>query len=75
MIGQLLANVRAKLTDTDAPDPLEEFRDGRPAALVWKGLPMSRKRAITQKLVKISLHRAPARGYHHSQVVVDDWLA
>jgi hypothetical protein len=58
-----LDRIDAQLAVSDEPDPLPEFRDGRPAAEVWAGLGMPRRRAVVQALVeRIVINRAGGRG-------------
>jgi hypothetical protein len=45
-----LAEIDAALAAGDQPDPLAEFR-GRPAAEVWAGLSMARRRVVVQTLL------------------------
>jgi hypothetical protein len=61
-IRKRLAEIDAQLAASDQPDPLAEFR-GQPAAGVWAGLGMARKRAVVQSLCAgIVIHRAGRRG-------------
>ncbi len=49
-IAARLAAIDAALSAADTPDPLADFR-GRPAAEVWAGLSMPRRRAVVQTLI------------------------
>ena len=55
--------IDAQLAVSDEVDPLPEFREGRPAAEVWAGLGMPRRRAVVQTLTgSIVIMRAGRRG-------------
>jgi DNA invertase Pin-like site-specific DNA recombinase len=63
-IGADLDRVATRLAAcADAPDPIEEFRQGTPARQVWAGLSLARQRAVVQVLVaKVVAERATSRG-------------
>jgi DNA invertase Pin-like site-specific DNA recombinase len=59
----LIAAIDAQLQVSDEPDPLPEFREGRPAGVVWAELGTPRRRAIVQTLIEaVVVNRAGRRG-------------
>lgn len=61
--GAKLAAIDAQLAASDQPDPLPEFREGRPAEVVWAELGMPRKRTIVQTLIRsVVINRAGRKG-------------
>jgi len=62
-IRDRLARIDAQLAASDEADPLAEFRQGRPAGVVWDGLSVARRRAVVQTLMAgIVINRAGRRG-------------
>jgi DNA invertase Pin-like site-specific DNA recombinase len=62
-IGEQQAAITAQLNVSDEPDPLPEFRSGRPADQVWAGLGLARRRAVVQVLIgSVVIERATRRG-------------
>jgi DNA invertase Pin-like site-specific DNA recombinase len=62
-IRDWLARIDVQLAVSDEPDPLPEFREGRPAAEVWSGLGVARRRAVVQALIgSVVINRAGRRG-------------
>jgi DNA invertase Pin-like site-specific DNA recombinase len=58
-----IARIDVQLAVSDEPDPLPEFREGRPAQQVWEGLGMPRRRAVVQALIaSVVVSRAGRRG-------------
>ena len=61
-IRDRLAAIEVQLAASDQPDPLAEFR-GRPAAEVWAGLGIARRRAVVQTLIEsVIIQRSGRRG-------------
>jgi hypothetical protein len=46
------ARINVQLAASDEPDPLPEFREGRPAEAVWAELGIARRRAVVQTLIE-----------------------
>jgi hypothetical protein len=70
-IGERLAEINARLAASDEADPLAEFR-GQPAATVWAGLTMARRRAVVQTLIaSVVIKRAGRRGQGFDPDTVD----
>jgi DNA invertase Pin-like site-specific DNA recombinase len=62
VIRERMAEIDARLAASDEADPLAEFR-GEPAAAVWAGLTMARRRAVVQTVIKsVVVKRAGRRG-------------
>jgi len=53
--------VNGQLAASDEADPLEEFRNA-PAEVVWKSLPLARKRAVVRLLVDVTIMPTARRG-------------
>jgi hypothetical protein len=63
VIKDKLTKIETQLAVSDQPDPLPEFRAGRPAEAVWAGLSMARKRAVVQTLIEsVVINRTGNRG-------------
>jgi DNA invertase Pin-like site-specific DNA recombinase len=66
------AAITAQLNVSDEPDPLPEFREGRPAEAVWAGLGTARRRAVVQVLIaSIVINRAGRRGSGFDPATID----
>jgi hypothetical protein len=60
-IRDRLSVVEAQIHASTEADPIPEFRD-RPAEVVWKSLPLPRKRAVIRVLMDITLNPPAKRG-------------
>jgi DNA invertase Pin-like site-specific DNA recombinase len=60
-IRDRLSVVEAQIHASTEADPIPEFR-GRPAEMVWKSLPLPRKRAVIRVLMDITLNPPAKRG-------------
>jgi hypothetical protein len=68
----LTAAIDAQLAASDEPDPLPEFRDGRPAEIVWAGLGIARRRAVVQTLIEsVIIMPAGRRGSRFDPATVE----
>jgi site-specific DNA recombinase len=57
-----LAAIGAQLAAASAPDPLPEFRQGRPAAEVWDLMSLPRRRAVVKALMTVTILPAARKG-------------
>ncbi len=57
-----LAVIAAQLAAASAPDPLPEFRQGRPAAEVWDSMTLPRRRAVVKVLMTVTILPAARKG-------------
>jgi hypothetical protein len=71
-IADRQAQIKAELDASDQADPLSEFREGRPAEVVWADLGMARKRVVVQTLIgSIVINRAGrGRGFDPETLAV-----
>jgi hypothetical protein len=69
-VAERLARIDQALATADAPDPLAEFR-GRPAAEVWAGLGMARRRAVVQVLISRIRIMPVKRGAHFNPDAIE----
>ena len=56
-----LAKIGAQLAASSKPDPLPEFRQGKPAAEVWDLMTLPRRRAVVRELMTVTILPARAR--------------
>jgi len=61
-IRDRLTIVESQLRECDEPDPLAEFRAGKPAQAVWNSLSLPRRRAIAKLLMDVTFNRTTYRG-------------
>ena len=57
-----LAAIGAQLAASSKPDPLPEFRQGRPAAEVWEAMTLPRRRAVVRELMTVTILPARRKG-------------
>ena len=71
-IADRQAQIKAQLAVSDQADPLPEFREGRPAEVVWAELGMARKRVVVQALIgSVVINRAGrGRGFDPETLAV-----
>ena len=57
-----LAQIGAQLAASSKPDPLPEFRQGKPAAEVWDLMTLPRRRAVVRELMTVTILPAQRKG-------------
>ena len=57
-----LAAITAQLAASSKPDPIPEFRQGRPAAEVWDSMTVPRRRAVVKTLMTVTILPARRKG-------------
>lgn len=57
-----LAAIGAQLAATSAPDPLPEYRQGKPADEVWEAMSLPRRRAVVKVLMTVEILPARRKG-------------
>ena len=57
-----LSVIEAQIHAHTEPDPLPEFREGRPAGAVWESMSLPRKRTIARLLMDVTLMPTTRRG-------------
>jgi len=57
-----LARIAAQLAASSQPDPLPEYREGRPADEVWESMSLPRRRAVVRTLMTVEILPAARKG-------------